>query len=568
MKTLINLIALFVSLVGQAESGSFRAYYAAAPGCPVAARELPKFEELNKRFGTDDSVVFSVLDGTDAALNKKLRATHSGQTFLVSPQGETMYMGAIDKLGAAIENALSGQSARVPATLVSGTAKLSHPAPDVTYRGQVAPIFRRRCEGCHGAGGVQSQIPFQHLEDIAPLAETIAERVGSRLMPPWGADPKFGKFSNSIALDNDELMTLMQWIQAGSPEGQGDLPPARPVVKTNGWQLGTPDDVFIMEKPHEIPAEGVIPYAYLPDPLWAKDTSAPLEKLVYETGTFEEDKFLLWSEVIPQTPEVVHHVIVFVLRPDTGEGEQPDVSTIAKSIEGSTLQKMTVKRLFNIPPDLLPWLNKFYGMKGNKLSWELGRYVPGEALTQFPKDFGVRVTKGSKLVFEMHYTPIGKKTVDRTALGVKWAKVPPRYEVQTWPLGQLAAIRIPAGEGNYEISKEYTFDTNALLITLRPHAHLRGKDFRYTLTYPDGRVETLLWIPRYDFNNQPYYTFEKPVEIPKGATLKVVGHYDNSKNNPALTEAQTRKIVRFGLQTDEEMFFGYATIALDKGETK
>ena len=95
---------------------------------------------------------------------------------------------------------------------------------------------------------------------------------------------------------------------------------------------------------------------------------------------------------------------------------------------------------------------------------------------------------------------------------------------------------------------------------MMPHMHLRGKAFRYTAHFPDGRSEILLDVPQYDFNWQTAYRLVKPVTLPKGAYLRGVAHYDNSEEN--LNNPDPSAMVRWGDQTWNEMMIGYFDVAV------
>jgi hypothetical protein len=94
-----------------------------------------------------------------------------------------------------------------------------------------------------------------------------------------------------------------------------------------------------------------------------------------------------------------------------------------------------------------------------------------------------------------------------------------------------------------------------------PHMHLRGKDMKYDVIYPDGRRQTLLSVPKFSFNWQTMYYLKKPVTLPKGTKLIVTAHFDNSdknKYNPDPTKA-----IRWGDPTYEEMMIGWMEYYVD-----
>ncbi len=173
------------------------------------------------------------------------------------------------------------------------------------------------------------------------------------------------------------------------------------------------------------------------------------------------------------------------------------------------------------------------------------------------------IPAGWQLVFQMHYTPNGSPQKDRSSVGIKFAdpaKV--KYRVATANATNFMFV-IPPGDPNYKVESERKYGTDVLMLSVFPHMHLRGKDFRYDLIYPDGGKETIMNMPRYDFNWQTSYVFSEPKKLPKGTTLHCTAHFDNSADNPA--NPDPTKKVRWGDQTWEEMMIGWFDIAVPKG---
>jgi hypothetical protein len=154
----------------------------------------------------------------------------------------------------------------------------------------------------------------------------------------------------------------------------------------------------------------------------------------------------------------------------------------------------------------------------------------------------------------MHYTPSGKETKDRSYLGLIFSKEPVKKIITTTAAFDTRFV-IPPGATNYEVKASQEIEQDTEIVSLMPHMHLRGKDITYTAIYPDGRRETLLHIPRYNFSWQVYYYPKQPIRAPKGTIIEVVAHYDNSTRNP-MNPDPTRE-VRFGEQTWDEMMNGF-----------
>src|SRR4029077_15777657 len=111
-------------------------------------------------------------------------------------------------------------------------------------------------------------------------------------------------------------------------------------------------------------------------------------------------------------------------------------------------------------------------------------------------------------------------------------------------------FELPPGEGSIPVRSSHTFESDARLLSFMPHMHLRGKTFRYEATYPDGRKETLLSVPAFDFGWQSYYTLAEPKAMPKGPQIDCLAHFDNSSGNPC--NPDPTKPVRWGEQTWQE----------------
>ena len=123
--------------------------------------------------------------------------------------------------------------------------------------------------------------------------------------------------------------------------------------------------------------------------------------------------------------------------------------------------------------------------------------------------------------------------------------------------GDIATVAfgIPPGAGAHVIQATTRFRRDGLLLSLRPHMHVRGRAFRYVAEFPDGREEILLDVPRWDFDWQLDYILAEPLRLPRGTVLRAIGTYDNSDHNPY--NPDPLKEVTFGLQTDDEMMIGY-----------
>lgn len=394
----------------------------------------------------------------------------------------------------------------------------------ITFNKDIAPIVQAKCQACHRPGEV-APMSLLTYKQVRPWAKSIREAVTSRTMPPWFADEKHTEFSNDPRLSQKEIDTIQAWVSGGAPEGDPkDLPPNPKFPE--GWQIGKPDVVLPMTVEFNIPAEGTIPYKYFAVPT-----------------NFTEDKFVQFAEIRQGDRAHVHHVIVSVRYPE--HGELPP----AGEIEPAKLS--TFRRSSNDRPA---------DSDGRLVGW-----APGEAPLELREGQAKLVKKGSVLIFQVHYTTNGEAGKDRSSVGLIFSKAPVEKRVITAGAVQSNFV-IPAGSTNHEVASEFTFKEDSHIDSLHPHMHMRGKDFKYTLVYPDGKSKVLLWIPRWDFGWQLTYVFKEEVFAPKGSKLVCVAHYDNSINNKF--NPDPTKDVRWGDQTWEEMMIGYLDYTLDKQDLR
>ena len=363
----------------------------------------------------------------------------------------------------------------------------------VTFTRDVAPILYNRCVECHRPGEV-APMSFLSYQDVRPWARSIRDKVIDRTMPPWLADPQYGHFSNDRRLSQKEIDTIVAWVNADAPKGDDRNMPRAPEF-VEGWNLGQPDVVLTMKEEFSVPVDGVVPYKYF---------TIPTE--------FTEDKWIQAVELRPGNRSVVHHIIAFVQEPG---------------------QKTT----------------RFGGTSNM-----LGGTAPGDPPNKFPAGTGKLIKAGSSLILQMHYTPNGEAAKDRSSVGLFLAKQPVEKTSMSG-MALNAQFIIPPGDPNYEVKSSWTAREDVTLVSLMPHMHVRGKDFVYTLVYPDGRSEILLRVPKYDFNWQLSYRLAKPISLPKGSRIECVAHFDNSTNNKY--NPDPTKEVRWGDQTWEEMMIGW-----------
>jgi mono/diheme cytochrome c family protein len=394
-------------------------------------------------------------------------------------------------------NALVGARA---ATEPSSPSESSPAA--VTFTKDVAPILYKNCVKCHRPGAI-APMSLVNFDAARPWAKAIKEQVSTRVMPPWFADPRYGKFANDASLSQKDIDTIVAWVNAGAPKGNdADLAPP-PNLDEDGWTIGKPDVILTMKEEYLVPADGMVEYLYFEIPT-----------------NFTEDKWVQSLEIRPGNSSVVHHVIASAHDPGTG---------------GAALRRVTGEV-------------------------QLGGYTPNRTGIVFPPGVAKRIKAGSSIVLQMHYTPNGEAAKDRTSVGFVFAKSPVHKSLMTGA-AMNTGFAIPPNDANYEVKSSSTMKEDVHLLSFMPHMHFRGKDFTYTAVYPDGRSEILLSVPKYDFGWQLTYAFEKPVALPKGTRLDCVAHFDNSRGNKANPDPSQQ--VRWGDQTWEEMMIGWFAYTRD-----
>jgi hypothetical protein len=189
-------------------------------------------------------------------------------------------------------------------------------------------------------------------------------------------------------------------------------------------------------------------------------------------------------------------------------------------------------------------------------AWQnlLVAYTPGDMPAVYPEGVAKRIPRGARLLFEVHYTPIGKPRADRSTVGVVLSRRPPRHIASTRGIPQRN-LRIPPGDPDYVAQSSLTLKADIHLLSLTPHMHTRGKSFTYTARYPDGRKEILLSVPHYDFNWQSVYRLREPKSLPMGTEVRCEAHYDNSAENPS--NPDPTRTVTWGEQSWDEMLIGF-----------
>jgi mono/diheme cytochrome c family protein len=482
----------------------------------VATDAVDSMREAQGQLGRTATYVFD----KHGTLASSLGADTNTDAILIDRDRTVVYHGAIDDqhgagytrpaprknyLADAIEALLANKTPAVEATAAPGRSferrKARTSRADVTYHNRISRLMNRHCVTCHRDQG-PGPFPLDTYADVAAHAAMIYEVVGRRTMPPWFAatndHSQVSPFVNDASLSSGERNDLLAWLRGDQEMGDASDAPL-PLEFSGQWQIGQPDVVYEFPTAIPIKATGVMPYKYV----------------TIETGITEE-KWVEAVEVLPGNLSAVHHVLVFAVPPG--------------------------KRF------------------GDAVNYWAG-YVPGNGSRVYLPSYARRLPKNSSLIFQMHYTPNGRATSDKTKIGLRFANSPPHLEVKT---GSVVSRRfaIPPRARNHKVQASMRVPEDAKILGFLPHHHLRGVAGRYELVRRGG-IETLLDIPDYDFNWQLFYQYGNPRLFKQGWTIRYTAWYDNSVDNPANPNPNTT--VRWGSQTSDEMHIGYIEFAVPAG---
>jgi hypothetical protein len=444
---------------------------------------------------------------TAQLVGESLSLSRNGEVLVLNTKGwKIAYRGDANGVAGALDAVIAGKPAPAATTAANGCAiqmpereKRSAHA-QISYEKEIAPMLMDKCVVCHREGGIG---PWQmtNYDMIRGFSPMIREVVRTQRMPPWHADPHYGVFSNNRGLTPAQAKTLVHWIEAGSPRGNGPDPLLAQKKDWPKWSLGEPDLVVELP-PFTTPATGTIPYQNI--------------KL---DNPLDHDVWVRAVDFLPGQRAVLHHIIA------SAGGE----------------------------------------VRGNI---SLNNYVPGAEPLQVPQDNGILLPAKSKLHFQVHYTPNGQVLTDVTRMGLYFMKDAPQYNYRSMVFFNLR-LKIPPNTKVHVETAERKFDQDAVIYSLHPHAHFRGKSSSFVAHYPDGREEMLINIPVYDFNWQSTYDLAKPLTVPAGTRIVYTQVFDNSVQNKA--NPDPNREVTWGEQTWEEMVFGvirYRNVKEDQAPTK
>jgi hypothetical protein len=328
-------------------------------------------------------------------------------------------------------------------------------------------------------------------------------------MPPWHAAPAAAAYRDERRLTDEQIALLRAWVDQGMPEGNPANAPALPTF-AEGWQLGQPDLIVSFPTAYRIPAEG--PDIY-------RDFVIPVG--------LPEDKWIRGIEVRPTAIKAIHHMLYYA--DPTGSMREQDNATGVAGFAGFGLPRGTTS---------------------------LGVWAGGTQPHFLPDGVARPFPKGSDLIIQEHFHPTGKPEMEKTVVGIYFAKQAPERRMLSVQLpinfGFFADVRIPAGEKNFTVRDSFTLPIDVDAFGVSAHAHFLGKSMKLTATLPSGETKVLLSIPNWDFAWQDGYLFADLLPLPKGTRLDGEVVWDNSASNPH-NPTSPPVLVTWGEQSRDEM---------------
>lgn len=472
-------------------------------------------EELTN-FIADQQIQFPFGKDFDNVIADQFQVRRTPEVVVVDKERAIRYRGRVDDqylpgvsrskperhdLKIAIDELLAGKAVTVPRTEPEGCllGRVTKPVADatVTYCDQVSRVLQRNCAECHHSGDI-GPFSLTDYDEVVGWGDMMVEVIANGRMPPWHADPNFGHFANERRMSDSDKQVIQDWVDQGMPYGKPTKLP-EPVEYASGWQLPREPDLVIAmrDRPFTVPADGTVEYQYfVVDP------------------KFEEEVWITDAEVIPGNRSIVHHSIVFIRPPD--------------------------------------------GTRFTGIGW-LGAYVPGQRLPETRPNLARRVPKGSRLVFQQHYTPNGTAQTDITKIGLLFANEKDITEERLTLTAMDQGFELkPERAGQAVKASVRQLPKQGRLLGIAPHMHYRGNQFAATMVSNDGN-ESLLQVPAYDFNWQHNYEFAKPIDLSTVKRIETRFVFDNSDANPFNPDPSS--YVTWGDQTWEEMAIAFFDVA-------
>jgi hypothetical protein len=360
----------------------------------------------------------------------------------------------------------------------------------VRFNKEVVRIFERSCLSCHRPGGV-ALFSLATYEEARPWAKAIKEEMLEKRMPVWHAVKGFGEFRNAPRLTQREIDLVVNWVEGGAPKGEDKDYPATPVY-SDDWSLGKPDVILQLEKQQQVASD-----------------ADEVRAFVLPTK-FKEDRWLRAIDLRPSNGAVVLSASIYLAGQESGVRGQKPESRITRKIANQPLLDTGLQT-----PD-------------SRLA--LATWMPGQKVVALPDGIGRLLPAASRLVVKIHYRGNGEEAKDKSAVGLYFAKTPPRKQLRDIAITNPDAI-IPANEQTYQLKTALTLQQDTEAIAIRPFASPLMISFQASAFLPDGTEQILIWSRGNKYDWQPTYTFKQAMAFPKGTRIEVTAYFDNSDDN-------------------------------------
>ena len=477
----------------------------------------------------ENGITFPVLRDADHAVADALAIELTPTVLVADDKWAIRYRGRVDRtqmgsettgadVRAALDAILAGREVPKGETPVLGcTIRREAPKKDgsVTWAKDVAPIIYQNCVQCHRPGQI-GPMPLVDFNHVSAFAQEIKNAVVAKRMPPW--KPVAGRpMHGERKLTQEQIDTVVKWVDEGTPEGNPKDEPALPEFKSD-WTLGEPDMILDGGEDFAVRAGPDLYWHFLMPTKWT------------------EDKWVSGVEVLVGNARIVHHVLAYLDETGTAQRLDDDEEGIGYSGGGAF-------------PGFLP-------------SGEMGGWTPGFFARPLPEGVARKLPKNATLVLQIHYNnPTGKMQKDRTKIGLHFAKGPVRQRlyqariINPW-------FRIPAGESEFEVRASWPVSRDITVISVMPHAHLIAKKTSMIAETAKGKKISLVEIVDWDFKWQDTYHFAEPLRLKDGSRVELKFAYDNSEENPRNPHSPPVN-VRWGENTSDEMCLGYVNYVKD-----
>jgi mono/diheme cytochrome c family protein len=398
------------------------------------------------------------------------------------------------------------------ALALSGVAAAAEPAAP-TFTKDIAPIFQEKCEACHRPDSI-APMSLQTYEAARPWARAIKARVADRQMPPWHIDKNVGiqKFKNDRSLSDEQIATIVKWVDAGAPKGDPkDMPPAKQWPEGQGWNFAAgfgqkEPDLVLSSEQFTMPAHS--------QDAWDK-RQTPIG--------LTEPRWVRAIEIRPKTIKgrrITHHAVAYLQQDEPGN-------------------------------------NAGFGLPVPLMEWAVGKQ--GEIMRP---DAGKLLLPGAKINWDIHYSQAGEEITSAVEIGLYF------YPKGQEPKYRTSLSLVPAALGTMDIKPNTVTVTQGNTVLQRAsriesfqaHMHLRGKAMLMEAILPSGQTQILSYVNNFNFNWHNSYLYADDVAplLPKGTVLKVTAWHDNTsalKSNP-----DPNQWVGWGDRTVDEMAHAWVNI--------